>query len=233
MLGRILVGYSTSIRKDAAGRLPGKVREDEKQKQLAFQKRLRTRYWGQLELVFLCDPLHDRMASFKRGTAKPIASLIKEWLLRPQAYSHELFEGNCPWRFIGFDPREFVKLLGSECGEAEDPLEDTCWVGVTNYWDIGNCAVGSEEGKVGASLGDPLQLYGIQKHHNLSLPYIPHQDPEQDLYVTTELATRLGMLVRVAEAAEEAEDDEYEEDEEDDGLEEESEEEAEDEDDED
>lgn len=194
MLGRILVGYTTTVRPDALQRAGG----DEK----ITQKRIRCAYWGQLDRVIISDPLHQRMQAFPvKGKSKisqqPIAVQIKHWLYSAKAYQAKVLDGECPFIFLGFNIKDFVKLLGAECGEAGDPLDDVCWLGWANYKDIASCAVTSDQAKLGVKLEDPLRLYGIAERYKLDLPYTPMKDAAMDLKVTWDLAAKLGQLTRI------------------------------------
>ena len=215
-LGRIFVGWISQPREDAAAIMPRfeankGTKDEEKQLQQIQDKQAKFMaeatslpLFSKLASVVLVDPASDSKQTFPmEGSKEPIAVQIKDWLLANKDYYFASAKGICPFEFIGFAPREFVKLLGMECAEAEQPLPDCCWVGVSNYKDIESIVLGDLQ-RYGVTLDAALTRFGIAEHFKINLPYVPSKDPEEDLKITLELATRMGMMHIYAEEPAEA-----------------------------
>lgn len=215
--GRIIVGWKPQAREDVSDITPEfthnkGTNDPEKQQRQIEEKQVRFAsesqflpYYATIGSATLADPLLDRKETFPiANSSDPIAIQIANWLFAAKDYFRAADSGECPFEFLGFRPKDFVKIWGTECAEHGNPVWDCVWIGVTNYKDIEHVSLG-EAGKAGCTVDVPLKRFGIAEHHGIELPYSPFADPEMDMKVTFELASRLGMLNQISELAENAE----------------------------
>ena len=217
---KILVAFKTRIADESlipsADELtpPGSMKKEEtiakwraEQQELLKVHALGQPYTATFEEVRLADPATNRVSTFKYRDpeeGRPPASIaIRAWLLKhyPDAWPNTTnTRGPLEAIFVGFNPRLFLKILGTECSlPGNQPPAETgeshvlplsMWYGNSDHRDIEQAVKPSDYkaltwNTVFAARGLTELAEGWKG---------PHNDVEQDLLLATELAAQLGFL---------------------------------------
>lgn len=220
MPNKILVAYKTRISDTSLLpnvselKPPGSMKKaetiakwrDEQAESLLHQARFQP-YTATFEEVRLADPATNRVSTFKfRDPAEnrpPASVAIRAWLFQhyPDAWPNTTnFRGPIEAVFVGFNPRLFLKILGTECSlPSHQPPEDTgesyvlplsMWYGNSDHRDIEQAVKPSDyKALTWKSVFAARGLTDLAEGWSE-----PHQNVEQDLLLTTELAAQLGFL---------------------------------------
>jgi len=192
----------------------------EKAKEAQKAEMVAAPYSGTFDRMVLSDVASQKQTSWKSddrgpGGSKPrISVAARSWLLNryPKAWPAG-FEQNSnedeKVYFVGFGIRNWLKMMGTECTlpsfqpKGPDGKEDvesdvnlplSMWVGNRDYRDIESLVIPKDfEKNIGwASV---LKARGLAEQFPKWAG--PHQDPETDLALITELTAQLGLFSQV------------------------------------
>ena len=165
-------------------------------------------YTGTFDSVVIADPKHERVNQWNYagrepgGKKPPICLSVASWILKeyPTAWTPGTKADEWP-EFLGFDMRQFLKMLGAECSLPEHarPLPHRMWIANSDHRDIGELILPKDFEKVtllsALKRRRPQEAEAAKKwDEKLSGWTEPHQDPVTDVWLTTELANQLGYL---------------------------------------
>lgn len=167
-------------------------------------------YTGTFDMVALSDPANSRVRSWtfapaeEGDTTRPICLAVASWILEayPDAWTADTHDSRAPRVvFLGFNPRVFLKMLGSECSLPEHgrPLPPKMWYSNSDHRDIGEAIVPSGFPDLALETAlrrrRPVGVEARAKWDKLVDGWTaPHVDPIKDVLLTTELASQLGFL---------------------------------------
>lgn len=179
-------------------------------------------YVGQLTEVLLIDPIKKRLGRFPAPSPKrvvtrkkklqtdgsllgdeddapaprPIALQAADWIMEgySDAFSTDIFEYS-PTKvsFIGYDPRRFIKMLGTECALLGKPMPPSFWITNTEHRDVIELLMPKQECK-NMRLVSVLNKYG----HNVPDNYQPGQNCDRDATVISQVLFQIGMVPSAA-----------------------------------
>jgi hypothetical protein len=156
-------------------------------------------FTGTLDEVHFSDLAHKRVAGFKNDNAKvPLCLRVRSWLLAKHTWSPEYRPEKPPTtRFVGFNPKAFLKILGHECAMPQHNVDGkpaalplSMWQGNQHNVDIEPLFI-SDDCKY-LSWREVLLRHGLlEKFANWAGPGV---DPSIDLTLATLLAGRIGLF---------------------------------------
>ncbi len=138
---------------------PIKIQEKiEELKASWFAEAARTPYLCTFDAVQINDVVNERsttLFSKDRGLGdkkRPISLVVRSWLLKhyPKAWHDELVDRKKPEViFVGFEPRQFLKVLGIECSLPgyDSPLPVSLWYNTLDHRDITEACMPAEHQK--------------------------------------------------------------------------------------
>lgn len=166
-------------------------------------------YTATFDCVVIADPSNEKIQRWdykgrEPGSGKqPICLAVANWILKqyPNAFSWDTHEKKKPTViFLGFNPRLFLKMLGTECSLPENakPLPPTMWYSNSDHRDIEEAVCPSDFKR--------LTLHTVLKRRRPSGEAQkqwdeimadwqgPGNDPVKDVWLATELAAQLGFI---------------------------------------
>lgn len=192
---------------------PAKIAADVEAKREAYFAEAADRpYTGTFDALVIWDVTGGDLGRWRYagrepgGENPPVAAAAAAWLLKryPTAWSGSPFEARRVGPaavFLGFDPRRFLKMLGTECSlpEVAAPLPPRLWYGNADVRDIGEAVLPSEFKALDLAAvirrRRPVDPEAAVKYDELLADWRgPHHDPERDVLLACELAAQLGFL---------------------------------------
>jgi hypothetical protein len=168
-------------------------------------------YTGTFDEVVLMTPNSEKVTRFEYkgrepgGKRSPICLAVASWINKafPGAWSDEAAaKDDYPTVvFLGFNMRQFLKMLGTECSlpEHAKPLPHRMWIGNSDHRDIEELILPKDF--------EPVTLASALKRRRpkddesaaqwdkfLTNWPGPHVDPTTDVWLITELANQIGYL---------------------------------------
>lgn len=167
-------------------------------------------YTGTFDSVVLADPKNEKIQRWdykgrEPGSGKqPICLAVASWILKqyPDAFSWDTHEKKKPQVvFVGFNPRLFLKMLGTECSLPEHgkPLPPTMWYSNSDHRDIEEAVCPSDFKRLTLQTvlkrRRPAGGEAQQKWDEVMSGWEgPGVDPVKDVWLATELSAQLGFL---------------------------------------
>lgn len=187
---------------------PVKIARDIDDKKEAFERECHAwPYTGTFDCVVIADPQNERIQTWDYagrgpgGTKPPICLAVASWILKayPNAWAEDT-HGAPVARFIGFNTRTFLKMLGIECSlpAHNRPLPPRMWIN-SDHRDIEELILPKEFAKVtllsALRRRRPTDGAAAKRWDSLLETWQePHVDPASDVWLTTELASQIAYL---------------------------------------
>lgn len=131
-----------------------------------------------------------------KGPKPPVCVTVRNWILKryPNAWPDDTNPGSRKPEvvFLGFEPRNFLKMLGLECSLPwiNKPLPAAMWYGNTDHRDIAEACIPKDYAKT-LDWATVFKVRGIIPKEGWTGP---GQDPTEDVRLILELGTQLGFL---------------------------------------
>jgi hypothetical protein len=211
----LLVAFQTTRAKGADKLIPefmapsnykdsAKISAYIKQKEADYLERAADQpYTGYLSAIRIFDSESRSVGTWTANPSQPsVAVSARTWLLKhyPAAWSNSLVGARASdVIFVGFNIRQFLKMLGIECSLPLNQPEDQDKVHtlpLDAWYDSKSCDLEAAVMPSGFDLswGIVLAARGLAKQYR-NWPG-PGSDLEEDFLLTVELATQLGILAR-------------------------------------
>ena len=151
-------------------------------------------YTGTFTEIRVASPGMTKLHLFKDDAAKlppaqKAADVIAEYVAKFAAKNPD---GRT--LLIGFDMRDFLKIMGTECSlPGRTPIDPDLWIANGDHRDVAELVKPKEY-----QLTWPMVLKARNLDESFSDWRGPHENAEKDLMLITELATQLGLIGKSA-----------------------------------
>lgn len=220
MSSKIIIGYSTQLANLDASMMPqfkapSNYKDEskiaayiEESKQNFILNAKDAPYTGTFKQVFMLDPSNKKVAQFDNyddPNKQPICVRVRNYLIKsyPSGWNENTYDSrNPPFRFLGFNIRRFLKMLGLECSlpSINKPLPLKMWYSNSEHRDIIEAILPHEFDKqldlqLVLKYRRPLKPENSERWDTMLSGWEgPHINPQKDAWLTVELATQLGFL---------------------------------------